>query len=273
MSRKLGISPGEILRYLSEQNMPVAEGSNIKLDEVRIRALYARFAPEIADFPDPRKEDGEAVQQGGAADLQVELERQESPSRESELPPVPSAESSFQEQANVNVDTIRASKVELAGLKVLGKIELPAPRKKDTDVAAAPPTETREATPGDMAAKGADEVKPDQAGKAGSRHERGRREGPRKSDPRRSRENREKSNPIAAQREREKAEEMERRKVKAAEEKERRTRAYNNRVKHSPPTKPVRLIEEPLEHLEDSADRDRPVTWLGKFLRWLGIGR
>src|SRR5690242_5431219 len=45
MARKLGVTQGEIVRYLTGKNVRVDEGSNVKLDESQMRLLYAHFAP------------------------------------------------------------------------------------------------------------------------------------------------------------------------------------------------------------------------------------
>jgi hypothetical protein len=83
------------------------------------------------------------------------------------------------------------------------------------------------------------------------------------------REHRARKNPIAAQRERELDAERERQKEKAAQEKERRTQNYNKRVKQSPPTKAMKLYQEPVEQLNSSPLDVEPNNWFAKLVKWL----
>lgn len=174
------------------------------------------------------------------------------------------------------VEVIRASKIELAGLKVIGKIDLPEPKKKEimlADESVAPAAAEGAAEGNELAdpihkpiSERHDDV---DRSKVKPRRDDGRnqdeRRRPRTNQPR---EQRPRKNPIAAQREREIEAEQERRKEKAAEEKERRTQNYHKRVQHSPPTKAVRMIEEPLEQL-NSSSFEEPNTWFSKLVKWL----
>ncbi|MEJ1240750.1 hypothetical protein WBG78_21575 [Chryseolinea sp. T2] len=282
IARKLGVSQGEVVRYLSGQNLAVEEGSNVKLEEVHIRSLYAHFAPsEIFDSKQTVEEQSQASDAKISdapienADERALLNPPEEPANAPEQPSEPVVTTpSLTTTPNDQSETIRAPKIELAGLKVIGKIELPQPRKKETapgenadglQAPAAASTEgegTASTTPGTES--------------PGSRPENIRplnRESRRPDDKRRSqnkhpREQRPYKNPIAAQREREIEEELQRRKEKAAQEKEKRTQNYQKRVKHSPPTKAARLIEEPLEQINETILNEQPTTWFGKFMKW-----
>lgn len=298
MSRKLGVSQGEIARYLSEQNLSVEEGSNVKLDESRIRLLYARFAPgevyppspaiEYASAPVVNSESPESERLSGATEAttgaiqseQNEWVNEQQPSQQSLVQPDMAVSADGvtvipENPLSGEPEVIRAPKVELAGLKVIGKIELPSPRKKEVSE---PDANALIATPSDPSpAEGAvpDSAnpirnepprRPDEPRKARDSRRPGDERGPRRKN---DREQRAQKNPIAIQREKEMREELERRRAKAAEEKERRTRNYNNRVKHSPPTKAVRLIEEPVEQLDATTIDSEPKTWFGKLIKWL----
>lgn len=296
MSRKLGISQGEIVRFLSEQNLSVEEGSNVKLDESRVRLLYARYAPEevyphqqVADeSPTPvvsTKSTDSALLSNETGEGSISVAADENDSivhpkpAEVDAQPVVFVSSEPQTAPAENSPTgeaevIRAPKVELAGLKVIGKIELPSPKKKEVPESDSSVTllESPESSVGG-----------EEGGSAKATHmettprrddARGPRDGRRSDDARRSRrrndrEQRSPKNPIALQREKEMKEELERRKAKAAEEKERRTRNYNKRVKHSPPTKAVRLIEEPVEQLDTASMDSEPRGWFGRLIKWL----
>jgi hypothetical protein len=167
--------------------------------------------------------------------------------------PVPAVEeiSNVEEGASDNkVEVIKAPKVELAGLKVLGKIELPEKKKKEPPVV---------------------ETTTDEATASTTEQSSSPRRSPRDRNPRHqgSRNNREASrkNPIAVKREQEEAEAERRREEQAKVEKERRTQHYLSKVK-SVPTKPARLNREDVVELRADHQSKTPTTWLGKFWKW-----
>lgn len=150
---------------------------------------------------------------------------------------------------------IKAPKVELSGLKILGKIELPEPKKKE--VSSAPEGETE-------AVKHEPSLRRDQ--RPQTRGERSERGNGRKQS--RSREgDRPRKNPVALQREHEAREAEEKRQEHARQEKERRTQYYQQRVKASVPTKPARLFDEPTTDMKNER-KSAPKGWFGKILRW-----
>jgi hypothetical protein len=83
-----------------------------------------------------------------------------------------------------------------------------------------------------------------------------------------NREQRARKNPIAVQREREEQEAQKKREEQAEREKERKTRNYHKRVKMSPPTKAVRLVDEPVMQMSAKELEEAPKTWLGRLIRW-----
>lgn len=296
MARKLGVSQAEIVRYLSSQNLEVADGSNVKLDESRIRSLYSRYAPGEQYAPAKStvtgRDDDQPVVVASESILPApelpeetsiltsDLIAQGSDTAAEEAPPVPYApDSGLLPMAETTPtvplpaeqsDTIRAPKIELAGLKVVGKIDLPEPRKKETQI-------TEDAAKPDGPVSDESRTPSEEPKTRVDRREEGRRnrgEGRGQDDRRRSRNNpvreqRPYQNPIAAQREREIEDERERQKKKAAEDKERRTQNYQKRVKHSPPTKAARIVEEPVEEMDAETLGAKPASWFGKFLKWL----
>lgn len=338
MARKLGVSQGEIARFLAGKSMPIEMGSNVKLGESHIRALYDAFpqadgarpisgsSEQVTSVKNPEETRDSSTEpevssfstDGTAAALRENVVSGDDIGPVSSVhhdatpdtPPatpdpqglerpsgVPALSHSSEENPTVplsadeSLEVIRAPKVELAGLKVLGKIDLPAPRKKDATSAA-------DSAAGEKADDVVSEKKmdggntpvtsnvvndpngpsplsrPEGRTEEGTRRERGDnrgRDGDRRP-PRKPRgDQRSNKNPIAIQRELEMQKEIERRKEKAAKEKERRTQNYNKRVKHSPPTKAARRIEEPVEVMDASSFEKEPTTWVGKLLRWFGI--
>jgi hypothetical protein len=179
-------------------------------------------------------------------------------------------------------EVIKAQKVSLAGLKVLGKIELPGPKKKEPTtseyvIGTTEDTATPEVTTGTTENIPIEGTAPTPQQERRPRRERDSRESDRRdgrdSEGRRSRrgdDNRRndkpRKNPMAAQREREAQEAQLKREAQAKAEKERRTQHYQNRVK-SVPTRPARLLREQTEEFIDD-QVSTPTTWLGKFWKW-----
>jgi hypothetical protein len=211
LARRLGISPSDILGFLGNPDID----ANSRLDKETLEKVIGQFAPEKSEVT--------------VEETDVE-----------ETPASPSAEEqSTTEESSPEV--IRVSKIELQGLKVLGKIDLPAPRKKTE-----PTTEEQP------------EQQSNQQPKKESQKEFQRRS---------SRREREWANPLEARRQQE-ARDAERRKQESAErQKEKRTNHYYSKVK-SVPTKAVRRFEEQMV-VEDVEIKEPPKGIFGKFLRWL----
>src|SRR5690349_19588087 len=113
LARQLGISPSDISGFLATQNIETETGANARLDEEVVAKVLQHFAPE--------KKVEEIVQ---------------------EEEPAPVKEEPLKTDEALPVEVIRVTKVELQGLKVVGKIDLPQPKKKEE--APVPPREQRE---------------------------------------------------------------------------------------------------------------------------------
>jgi hypothetical protein len=230
LARKLSVRPSEIVDLLAQNQVFFEDGSNAKLNDDQVRSAVLHFAPD-------RLSEIMLVQ---ASEVN-ELESQQETTREA---PIEDKTESISEVLNPATtaetsEIIRAQKVELVGLKVLGKIELPQSRLKETS--------TDEVN-------NPNEVKP----------KRERRE----KQPRRDREDRSWRNPIAQQRETEAREREERRLEALKQEKERKRLNYLNKVKNSKPPKAARIYDE-VAVVPTKVHEQKPRTWVGKFLRWL----
>jgi len=229
LSRKLSIRTGEILEFLSANNIPIENDSNARLDDAQVNLIMRRFAPDLLEST-PSDSQPEAIV--------PEVDHTET----IELPSV--AEKSIEaptQKNEVQDEVIKAPKVELSGLKILGKIDLPERKKKE----ATPDTDPS----AQRVMSGPENKRPDR--RRGHKDQQGDR----------------RKNPIALQREREAMEAEKKRQERALQEKEQRTQNYLRRVKTAAPTKSARLIEEPTEEL--SKIEDAPTTLLGRFFRWL----
>ena len=229
LARKLSIKQSEIVAFLANQNIALADNSNARVDAEHMRVVVQHFAPHLLD---------EVFTQ--------EAEEQNTPEpvfeTVGETQPI-EAVAIPQEDATTTADAvlpevIKAPKIELQGLKVLGKIELPETKNKE-------------------AAEQNQEGRP-------TRERRDKKSFERKDLPGRQAGKR---NPIALQREREEREAEQLRQEKLKAEKELKTKRYLSKVKPRT-TQPTKLVKEELEHLTDVAE-PQPTTLFGRFWRWL----
>ncbi len=271
LARKLAIIPAEIVDFLATNNIRIDENTNTRLEHEQLIQVVKHFAPaRIEEFTTPAIDETQDIVEEPVLQEKPVLQIETVIPEVIEPEPVLTTPDILQEMAvtderNVipdveqeqKIEVIKAPKVELAGLKVLGKIELPQPKKKE------PKPETETESPEQTA------TTPDAESKSFSHT---RKEGRRKSHPKSDqssdyRNKRPRKNPVALQREREAYEAELKREADAKAEKERRTLYYQQRVKASVPTKPARLIDEPV--MEMTGDLSKaPTTWLGKFWKW-----
>jgi hypothetical protein len=235
LSRKLGIGATEIVNFLSSKDVFIGEDSNTKIDDLHAQWVTEKYAPHLLE----------------SITSTISEEKQESIQHHTETIEVKatSIEKTDQtpvlEEQQVPVELIKAPKIELSGLKVLGKIELPEKKKKE---------------PSAIEEQSGKEKSPSEKTKLFSDRKQNRREHKEQEHP--------KKNRIALQREREEREAEKQRKEKALREKERKTYNYLSRVKTKAPTKKSRFINEQVE-LSSNEMGQTPPTWWGKFKRWL----
>ena len=212
MARKLALKPIEIVGFLAKQNIIIEDGGNTKLEDDHVELILKKFAPEHLEEPRPKLE---PIIQSSATPVIIEND------------PVVT-EVQFPSN-NVNeeetIELIKAPKVELSGLKVLGKIELPEPKKKE-----AVPESSDETT--------SDEIKKQPLQEFRKPH-----------SPRNERPNtRARKNPIALQREQEALEARNKKEAEVERQKDKRTLHYMKKVIVAKPTTAVKMIhDEPLE--------------------------
>jgi hypothetical protein len=229
LARRLGITPTEILGFLGSQNIEES-GTNSRLSAEMVAKVINHFAPgrlaEIMATPaeTPIQTPVETpVEEPVAEATEVAEPTPEPPEVENQSEPEPASEES--------VEVIRVSKVELQGLKVLGKIDLPEKKKKAEEEPAEQKSESR---PRREFQKGRD---------------------------------REWKNPLEVKRQQEQRERERKKQEEADKLKEKRTNHYYNKVK-SVPTKAARRIEEQTV-VEDIEIEGAPKGLVGRFFRWL----
>ncbi len=245
LSRKFSVRPAEIVDLLARHNIALEPSANAKVEGAALTIVIAHFAPQS-------REEDERGQEIVVSEPPTELSETSEPVEAPEpVAAIEETKPSEEPQSNESEEltllnevggVIKAPKVELKGLKVLGKIELPEPRKKEE---AAPKTqeESREERPG---------TRPENR----ERKERRQRTSPRRDS----------RNPVALERERLAREAAEKRKEEIEREKERRKQHYHKKVNPKGPTKAVRRFE---EHETLSQEPEKPKSLWGKIVRWL----
>ncbi len=249
LARKLALRPSQIVDFLAVQQVLPDEGSNARLSDEVTERVVLHFAPErLNEILTTEEKNSEPLSASPPIEEQAIItEEVEAVVIVEDMP------SPVVEEPEDKPEVIKAPKVELSGLKVLGKIELPEAKKK---IAPEPAS--------DNEIENQEQKFPDTEKKLRSTD--------RKEKSPHQRENytpRPARNPIALQREQKAREEEEKRKAKVERDKEKRTEYYLQRVKTGQPTKSMKIVSEPVESFSTKEMKPLPKTWLGKFLRWL----
>jgi hypothetical protein len=234
LARKLEIRPIDIVDFLAKQNITIEDGTNTKIEDEHTALVFQHFAPTMS------------LMEATSTDVQPTSQQVPLPPTEELVLPennTPAAPTRFETAPQSEVpEVIKASKIELSGLKIVGKIDLPEPKNKlpeDTaEKPAIPSEEPKEA----------------------------RRE---KQKPNGSRSRRSFQNPIALQREQEALEAQKKREEELRRQKEKRTQNYLKKVKTPQPTKAAKFIKEQTEQMSATELAEPPKTWWGKFIKWL----
>jgi len=229
LARKLELRPAEIVEFLATKNILIEDDANSKVDENYVALVFQQFAPDkqVENIPDVGIP---------TVRVQEDLQSDQKAPDEVDAPEViPASEAPLERN-----EVIKAAKVELSGLKVLGKIDLPETKKKQSDT----PEENSEP-------------------------ERPLREFKGERSQNYKKTQRPAKNPIALQREREALEEQKKREEESQLKKEKRTQNYLKKVKAHQPTKAAKLIREETEEMSAAELAEPPKTLWGKFVRWL----
>jgi hypothetical protein len=269
LSRKISVRSNEIVTFLAKNGIVVEDSFNARVNDEHVHLVISHFAPQIAQQDATGSETNigreEAVDistlQQPIEPMDKVLETEDAQLRDETTdkiqdklePPViefvgdAQPETGEQESINEVNGVIKPPKVELQGLKVLGKIDLPEPRKKDVE------TDTQRS-------QGDESTTSQPPGPADA----GRRKP--SLQPRRS-QNRPRKNPVTLERERRAKEQEEQRMREAENEKQRKTQHYQKRVKPKGPTKAARIHNEETAPVEDF--EAPPKSLWGRFIRWL----
>lgn len=253
LARKLEVRPAEIVQFLAQKNIRIEEGSNTRVEDDHVNVIIGHFNPALLISEKELKEEVIEEQVEVVPQEQIEEVKAEELETKAEeitygiLDSLPVEESTTTSMDSTEV--IKATKTELPGLKVLGKIELPEVRKKEV-------------------AKSVDEESTTNTDQRPTRPARQERR------PARNNNRREEAwkNPIELQRERDAKLAEEKRKEQLELEKEKRMVHYLKKVKKNDrPVKTTKLeneiTEEPIIQ-----SKPKPKTLIGRFFRWFKGG-
>ena len=242
LARKLVIRPTVIVEFLIEHNIQIEDGSNTRLEDDHVALIMQKFAP------------ARAAEIAAELVIEKEVELKDIPPEEkveviAHSAVIESIPFSSEESLSEKTEVIKAPKIELSGLKVLGKIELPEPKKKEAE-----PIDDQSQV--DQPIPVEVEKKP-----------RAENRKPYTNRKETSNQQRLGKNPIAIERERNALEAEKKKSAQLKHEKEKRTQHYLSKMKVVAPTKSVKLIKEEVEELTPMAPV--PKTVWGKFMKWL----
>jgi hypothetical protein len=256
LARKLSLRTGDIVEFLATNNIQIGEGSNTRIDDEHAMLAIKHFAPGMemllkeeeaehqinlptAEMPEVVIEDVKAIETESIIDEVVSVEGTEASEATEESSDVVTEEPAL----------IKAQKVELPGLKVIGKIDLPEPKKKEI-----PTAETEE---------GSVSINSDTSTELPKRKQREDR----RPFEKRERNDRPRKNPVALQREREALEDEKKKRAEAELAKERRTNNYLKKVKPTQPVRAAKLMAE--EYVALEPEEKKPDSWFGRLIHWL----
>jgi hypothetical protein len=248
LARKLSLKSTAIVDFLAAQGVAIDDSPNAKVDEVHARAVISHFAPSLFDVEETIAAEPEYASEV----IKVEPIETSEPSDESE---VMEEVNETETEADLSIETIealpdviRAPKIELSGLKVLGKIELPEKKKKEeTEVI----NEAGEVVIEESATE--PRIKPREK----KLTDRKRIERPRR-------------NTLSEARERERREEEEKRKAEEEKRKELRKQKYLQTRQAKAPSRAEKVkVEKEVKKAPAKKKKEESVSLLTRFMRWL----
>ncbi len=249
LARKLSLRPAQLVEFLAKNSIKIEESSNARLEDSHVEILVRHYAPNSMMQITEEVDEVEEV-------VQVENEQQVA------APAILESEST-ESQDTESPEVIRVPKIELSGLKVLGKINLPEPKNLPAGKAGKEPVV--EQKPDEIITEVTDTETPVVE----------KQVKPRNLNRKPTNQNRERpqqrpwKNPLELQREREVRAIEEKKRAEIEREKEKRRKHYEEKVKSVAQPKRTKPAKEQPEVKRKPVDtRQVPKTWVGKFLRW-----
>jgi hypothetical protein len=244
LARKLSLKQSEIVEFLAQHSIEIEDTVNTKVEDGHVQLIIEKLAPhlQLAIAEELARPEPEEIVEEPALNVEAVVVNAEAVEEPAKIETPEPAIDATQDTTEV----IRAPKIELTGLKVLGKIELPEKKKKENTV-------TEEA---------AETVATEGEKKTTHRERTAKSDRKPKQQPRSSR------NPLAEAREREKIEAEEKRRQEIARKKEMRTQNYLKKVQVKTPVKRAKP-EATTSPKFQKVKKEEPKTLWGKFVKWL----
>ncbi len=141
LARKIKVKLSELREFAGTHAIELPSGSNTKLSEVDLHLFYEEFAPELLSeeisYEKEPAEDTESLPIEEAKDMPFECHETEM-TQEEIYPEKTDHEHLIRSEGPEHaierpIELIRAPKIDLPGLTVRGKIELPEPGKKESE--------------------------------------------------------------------------------------------------------------------------------------------
>ncbi|MFN3840233.1 MAG: hypothetical protein ACK4RF_05955 [Cyclobacteriaceae bacterium] len=234
LARRLNIRPSDVVAALPAGTVFADYNSNTRLSDEQVKEIVQFFAP--ADW---QVIISELLNEGISADdgIMVEQPVAEPFASTTTLPPNAEVISEVKpDQPEQTPEIIKAPKIELPGLKVVGKIDLPEKKIKETpakQIADMPVSEKR--------------------------HHR----------PERDNRNYQKKNPVTLARERQLREQEKQKRIEEELKKQKRTRKYQEKVARHKRVKPANTPSNKAVEVIQQPEPQLPKTAWGKFKQWL----
>jgi hypothetical protein len=247
LARKVSVKSTAIVDFLAAQAVVIEDNPNTKIEEEHVRMILSHFAPALLE--------NELTALATTQDEIPAAVENESPQAEvqEEVPAIITEEPAVEAPADTTTvteelpDIIRAPKIELSGLKVLGKIELPEKKKKEEPEATG--------TTGDVL--DIESTEPRIRPREKKLTDRKRAERP-------------KRNPLSEARERERREQEEKRKAEEEKRKELRKQKYLQTRQAKAPVRAEKVkVEKEMKKTPVKKKKEESVSLLTRFLRWL----
>lgn len=252
LARKLSVKTSDIIQFLSTKAINLEDSANTKLEADQVRLVVSHFTPGLFDVPSestllPGVTTPNPIVEVMEEETKPEVNEEQYLNKEVSINLI-LEENTNQEEADFSLpQVIRAPKIELIGLKVLGKIELPEKKKKEVTSSESPTIESTEGT---------EIIK-----ESSIRRERIER--------RPKNQTRASKNSLEQARIKEKKEAEELRKRELEKRKELRTKNYLKKVQMNTPVKRSKQEIEESDLPAVVLKKDEPKTLWGKFVRWL----
>jgi hypothetical protein len=237
LARKASLKTSEIVNFLASKNITIEDNANTKIDEVQVKIILVHFAPHLLELPTTVLEQPEEVFIAKPESI-IEVENVEPPIID-ELPTISTI--TREELIDSLPDIIRAPKVELSGLKVIGKIELPEKVKTEKPIVGN--------------SESSEVATPPLSKKIQSSYREKQRVRPTKNN-------------IAAIREQQEQVEAEKRKLALEQRKEIRKQNYFKKRASNIQPKKVKLEEKPVAVVEKKKMDKNQSVW-NRFFNWL----